>query len=122
MFIMAVGHSDDPDISEAIAELLEQCQEQLQGHEPQAGVLFAALDFEYQELLDGILAVYPNLELVGCSTAGELSSRLGYQQDSICLNLFYSDQVEFKSGGWTKFISRGRIHYKINTSDITQSV
>lgn len=95
MFMMAVGHSDDPDTSEAVAELVEQCQAQLQGHQPQAGVLFAALDCEHQALLDGILSIYPDLELVGCTTAGEISSTLGYQQDSICLNLFYSDEVSF---------------------------
>ena len=98
MLIMAVGHSDDPDSSEALADILEQCQKQLQGNIPQAGILFSALDFEYQTLLDGLLAIYPELELVGCTSSGEISSEMGYQQDSITLNLFYSDEVQFKAG------------------------
>ena len=98
MLRMAVGHSDDPETSEALTEVLEQCHEQLQGHQPQAGILLAALDFDHQALLDGILSVYPDLELIGCTTAGELSSELGYQQDSVVLNLFASDEVQFQAG------------------------
>lgn len=98
MFLMAVGHSDDPETSEALVELLEQCQEQLQGKIPQAGILFAAPEFDYQQLLDGLLEIYPDLQLVGCSSSGEISSVMGYQQDSIILNLFYSDEVTFRAG------------------------
>ena len=88
MFMMAVGHSDDPDISEALIDLLAQCRAQLKGHQPQAGILFAALEFDYQALLDGILAVYPNLELVGCTTAGEISSVLGINRILSCSTCF----------------------------------
>ncbi|NJN24438.1 MAG: hypothetical protein HC810_08705, partial [Acaryochloridaceae cyanobacterium RL_2_7] len=98
MFKMVVGHSEDPDTSEALLEILNQCQEQLDGEQPQAGILLAALEFDYQELLDGILALYPNLILVGCTTAGEVSSVMGYQQDSVLLTLFCSDEVQFQAG------------------------
>jgi len=74
MFVMAVGQSDDPDTSEAVLEILAQCQAQLQGHCPQAGILLAAFDLDHQALLTEISEIYPDLELVGCTTAGEISS------------------------------------------------
>lgn len=97
MFVMAVGHSDDPDTSEAVLEILAQCQAQLQGHCPQAGILLAAFDLDHQALLTEISEIYPDLELVGCTTAGEISSVMGYQQDSVTLTLFFSDEVTFQA-------------------------
>jgi hypothetical protein len=55
MFKVAVGHSNDPDSLEAINETLEQCQKSLDGEIPQAGILFAAIDFEYRLILQRIV-------------------------------------------------------------------
>ena len=41
---------------------------------------------------------WPDLALIGCTTDGELSSRLGFRQDSVVLVLFGSDRVEFTVG------------------------
>ncbi len=98
MLSVAVGHSYDPDAAEAIAEIFEQCDEQLQGKIPQAGLLFAAIDFEHQILLDRIMERYPGLELIGGTTDGELSSVEGFQQDSVNLTLFTSDNVQMHAG------------------------
>ncbi len=98
MLSVAVGHSYDPDAAEAIAEILEQCEEQLQGSIPQAGLLFAAIDFEHQILLDLIMERYPALELIGGTTDGELSSLEGFQQDSVSLTLFAADNVQIQAG------------------------
>lgn len=97
MFTVAIGHSIDPDAQEAVAEVLAQCQNSLSGQIPQAGILFAAIDFEHQIILDGILDCFPALELVGCTTDGELSSEMGFQQDSLTLMLFSSDEVEIRA-------------------------
>jgi hypothetical protein len=97
MFTVAIGHSIDPDAPEAVAEVLAQCQLSLADQLPQAGILFAAIDFDHQRILDDILAVFPDLELVGCTTDGELSSTMGFQQDSLVLMLFSSDEVEIRA-------------------------
>ena len=98
MLSVAVGHSFDPDADEAIAEILEQCEAQLQGKAPKAGLLFAAIDFEHQVLLDRIMERYPELELIGGTTDGELSSVEGFQQDSVTLTLFAADDVQISAG------------------------
>lgn len=95
MLKAVVGHSDDPDTKGAIAEVLEQCQTALAGLSPQAGMLFAAMDFEHSEILTAIHQTFPNLKLIGGSSCGQLSSVLEFQQDSVVLILFCSDQIEF---------------------------
>jgi len=97
MLKVAVGHSNDPDSLEAINEVLSQCQSVLTGRLPQAGVLFAAIDFDHQLILNHINAAFPGIELIGGTTDGELSSVLEFQQDSLTLMLFCSDTMEIRA-------------------------
>jgi hypothetical protein len=97
MLKIAVGHSNDPDSTEAVDEVLQQCLDSLSGEIPQAGILFAAIDFEHELILNQIDATFPNLELIGGTTDGEVSSVLGFQQDSLTLMLFCSDDIEIRA-------------------------
>jgi hypothetical protein len=98
MFKAFVGHSNDPDSQWAIAEVLQQCQDNLNGEVPQAGVLLAAIDFDHALILAQIQDTFPGIELIGCSTNGEISSVMGFQEDSLTLMVFCSDQVEIRAG------------------------
>jgi hypothetical protein len=98
MFFTVVAQSDDIDTEGALAEILAQCHEKLGKRVPKAGLLFSTIDLEHDQVLDGILNAWPNLELIGCTTAGEMSSALGYREDSVALVLFGSDSIEFASG------------------------
>ena len=98
MLNVVVGHSDDSASLEAIDEVLTQCLDELNGQCPQAGVLFAGIDFEHAEILQAIDRVFPQLELIGCTTDGEMSSMLGFQQDSLTLMLFVSDTLSIRVG------------------------
>src|SRR4051812_44341363 len=42
MLSVVVGHSDDPDASGALADVLETCRAGLAGRTPSAGILFSA--------------------------------------------------------------------------------
>ena len=95
--IAALGHSEDLDSADAIAEALDQCAETLAGKTPQAGLLYAGIDHDHQALLDGIEARYPGIQLIGCTTHGEMSSG-GFAEDSVVLMLFHSDRVQFRAG------------------------
>ena len=98
MFFTVVAQSDDIDTEGALAEILAQCREKLGERVPKAGLVFSAIDLEHDQVLDGILNAWPGLELIGCTTAGEMSSALGYRDDSVALVLFGSDSIEFASG------------------------
>ncbi|MBD2385028.1 FIST signal transduction protein [Cylindrospermum sp. FACHB-282] len=98
MLKIAIGHSEDPDAQSAIEEVLDQCIKALTGTVPQGGLLFAAIDFEHTLILQAINQMFPKIELIGCTTDGEMSSILGFQQDSLTLMLFCSDTVEIRAG------------------------
>jgi hypothetical protein len=80
MLKLAVGHSNDPDSQFAVAEVVEQIRTALGGSSPKAGLLFAAIDFDHPLVLDQIVAAFPEIELIGGTTDGEMSSVLGFEQ------------------------------------------
>ncbi len=98
MFKSHIGHSEDPDSESAIEEVLQQCCQSLVADIPQAGILFAALDFDHAFILDRIQEAFPGIELVGCTTNGEMSSVLGFREDSLILMVFCSDQIRIRAG------------------------
>jgi hypothetical protein len=98
MFKAFVGHSNDPDSQGAIDEVLQQCQASLDGELPQAGILLAAIDFDHALILAQIQETFPGIEIIGSTTNGEVSSVLGFQEDSLSLMVFCSDRVEIRAG------------------------
>lgn len=98
MLQVAVGHSCDPDSQDAIEEVIEQCLSSLAGAIPQAGILLGDIDFDYEVILQHIHQTFPGIELIGGTSDGEMSSVLGFQQDSIMLMLLSSDTVEMRAG------------------------
>jgi hypothetical protein len=97
MFSAVVGHSEDTDAKAVAEEILGQCRSKLGDTKPQAGLLFAAMDLDHQQLLDEIGDALPGIDLIGCTTDGELSSE-GFGQDSVTLMLFASDTADITSG------------------------
>jgi len=95
---IVVAHSNDPDSLSAVKEILQQSKDSLQGNNPQAGILFAAIDFDHSLILENINQAFPGIELIGGTTDGEISSLLEFQQDSITLMLFCSDEIEILAG------------------------
>jgi hypothetical protein len=95
MLKSVVGHSNDPDSLFAIQDVLDQCLLDLGTDIPQAGILFAAPNFEHGLILQHIQHVFPGMHLIGGTTDGEISSVMGFQEDSLTLLLFCSDEVEF---------------------------
>jgi hypothetical protein len=98
MFRMAVGHSDDVDVELALEAVFRECDSALRGATPTAGLLFSAWDQDHARLVEAVRARYPGIELAGSTTAGEMSSVIGFQEDSIALALFASDSVDVTAG------------------------
>ena len=97
MIIASIGQAEDIDTRKAAARAIRQCQQQLRGKMPQAGLVFAGIHFDHQLMLDEIQRSFPDLELIGCTTAGEFSSNFGFSEDSITLMVFYSDTIQIKT-------------------------
>ena len=98
MFRVAIGHSIDPDSESAISEAISECKKVLDGEVPQAGILFTAIDFDHGLILQQIQNAFGEIELIGGTTNGEISSSMGFQQDSLTLMVFASDEVEIRAG------------------------
>ncbi|MEO1591745.1 MAG: FIST N-terminal domain-containing protein, partial [Cyanobacteria bacterium J06632_22] len=73
------------------------CKAELGQDQPQAAVLFAAPDFDHALILETIYQSFPDIQLIGGTSDAEISSCLTFQQDSITLTLFCSDEVEFSA-------------------------
>jgi hypothetical protein len=98
MFRMAVGHSDDIDVERALDAVIEECEAVLAGAVPSAGLLLASWDSDHRAMIDRVRARYPGIELAGTSSSGEMSSVLGFSDDSVALALFASDTVDIVAG------------------------
>jgi hypothetical protein len=98
MFRMAVGHSDDVDLEVALDEVFAACDAGLDGAHPKAGLLLASWATDYGAVVRAVRDHYPGVQLAGSSTAGEISSELGFAEDSIELALIASDDVDATVG------------------------
>jgi hypothetical protein len=100
MLRVACAHSIDIDESDAVAELLQQLVERLDGHRPQAGLLFVGAERDTPQVLRMIRERLPDLHLIGCSSDAELCTggEAGMIQDSITLMVFASDVLRFAVG------------------------
>ena len=98
MFRMAVGHSDDIDLKSALQTVFAECEAGLDGATPKAAVLFAAWDLDHVAVIDAIHDRYPGIDVAGATTAGEMSSVVGFSEDSLAIAMFASDSVDITSG------------------------
>src|SRR3982751_148734 len=96
---MAVGHrSDDADPEEAPRVRIDQRRTSLGENQPRAGLLFLAADAFDPTLVETVRDAFPAMNLVGATSSAEISSVNGYQEDSITLAAFASDDVEIGTG------------------------
>lgn len=94
----AVAHSEDVILSEAVKDICRQIHAKMKDTVPQAGILFCSLDFDHAYILSQIGAAFPSIELAGCTTDGEMSSDIGFSEDSIVFMAFASDRSEIHAG------------------------
>ena len=98
MLKLAVGHSAEYAPEAMVQEIIAQCEDDLDGANPQAGIVLAATGLEFSAILTGLRRHWPSLNLIGCSSVGELSSKLLYEEDSVAVMLFASDKIEIRTG------------------------
>lgn len=89
--------SQEVDTLTAVAEVIAQCTEQLQGERPVAAFLFASTEYDHAQVLEAIADRWPGLPLVGGSTDGEVSTQ-GFGHDSIVLTLLTGEGIRASVG------------------------
>ncbi len=98
MITVGTGQAEGLETHTVVQAALSQCREQLGDADPKAGIVFAGSHFDHQMMLNAIRHQFPQIELVGCTTAGDFSTNLGFSDDAITLMLFHSDDVEIQAG------------------------
>src|SRR3981189_2967122 len=93
-----VVHSKDVDSVDAVAELIAGAQVALGASLPRVAMLFAGIDHDFAVVLEQINAQWPGMELIGCTTDGEMSSHILFAEDSLALVLLSGDDCHAVSG------------------------
>lgn len=99
MSILAgVGFSQNPNPESAINEAYTQAIIPLGNHTPTFILLYASSTaYDQQRLLTEIYSKV-NTTVIGCSTAGEITSAGGSLDSSVAMMLIYSDTMQFTTG------------------------
>src|SRR6476660_3897931 len=95
---MAVGQSDEVAPADAIAAAIEECKAALGDLRSRAGILFSAFDSFDPSVATALREAFPDATVMGSTSAAEISSSAGYQEDSITLAMFASDVVDVTAG------------------------
>ena len=98
MLNTTIAVSDDIDPSEALQKVLLECTEKIGSTPPQVGIFFTScMDVDLQGMLGKIVEAFPSIDLIGCTTDGEISSNTSFIEDSVALLLLSSDTIEFST-------------------------
>ena len=101
MLKVGVGHREGLDMDRLLAQVLADARAQLGATPVLAGIVTVAGGFDPQAIADGLAAALPGVPIVGTTSAGDLSSRLGVSEDSINLLLLAAepgDGIRFSAG------------------------
>jgi phosphoserine phosphatase RsbU/P len=107
MLRMAVGHAKCLDADCATRGVVESCRRDLGGQAPVGLLLFTGAGYDHEVILDVIEKAFPGVPLVGCTTAGEMSSTGGSSDDSVLLVAFAGEGIGCATGVARDFAAPG---------------
>ena len=88
--------SDDLDPLAGVRSVVADCRDQLGARRAAAGLFFTScLEADYGQMLAVIAEAFPDIELIGCTTDGEITPQRGFTEDSSALLLLISDEISF---------------------------
>ncbi len=77
---------------------IAQCRAQLGDAVPQAVLVVAAGEFDLGQIGTTVRLAWPGVAVVGCSSAGDFSSALGFDEDSVLLLCLAGDELLITAG------------------------
>ena len=98
MLQIGLGRAEGIDTKSIVERVISDCMAEIEGQTPQAGIVYAGAQFNYQLMLDMINDAFPGIELIGCTTAGDYSSDHGFSDDAITLILISSENIDIGTG------------------------
>lgn len=98
MLKVSVGWSDDPDSATSAGDAMDMAAGGLEENAPQAALVYASIDMDLGAVSQTMRARYPDLLIAGCTTDGEIAGGEGFLEDSLVVQFFWSDSIEFTVG------------------------
>ena len=98
MIHVGLGQAEGFETERIVTRVIADCRNQLKNHIPTGGIVFAGPHIDHALMLDMILKAFPDVSLIGCTTAGNFSSFHGVSDDAVSLALFSSTTIEFSVG------------------------
>ncbi len=93
---VGVGRSSSEDSFQAGRDAATEALSK-HGKNPQVLIVFGAMRFDHQRLLDGVTSVAGDIPMVGGTTAGEISTS-GFSTQSVVIMALGSDDLDFSTG------------------------
>jgi hypothetical protein len=93
-----VGKGKHPDAEKAALQAAEECRSQLGIRRPDFLVLLSSVAYNQQTILDTIRREFPDVPLIGCSTAGEIYAS-GPDEGTVALAGLSGVQARLAMGG-----------------------
>lgn len=95
MLHSAIGICDDIDVTFGLAKVIAACQAGMGDVTPQLGILFTScMEIDFAAVLAAIDQAFPGIQLVGCTTDGEIGLGEDFIEDSLALLLVAGDGLE----------------------------
>ncbi len=98
MFAADVVQVEDINTAAAVKTVIRRLRWKLDGRQPQAGIVLAGIDSDHSLILGTLKDAFPTMDIVGCTTAGELSSDFGFSDASISIMVIGSDTLTIGVG------------------------
>lgn len=98
MIAASVGVGTGNDAYKAGAEACAQALSGIPGGKASALIVFGSISFDQDKLIEGIAATAPGGLIIGCSTAGEISSEGFSNEKTVVVMAIDSDQMQFWGG------------------------
>lgn len=120
MIQSVIGISDDIDLAVAIEDVITECHNKWGDCPclPQVGLLFTScMDANFSDLLARILREFPGIQLIGCTTDGEISRQTGFIEDSLALLLLASDTLRFATAVATDLSQNAEASFRAAFTD-----
>ncbi len=97
MLKASVGLSEGEDAHAVGANAAQDAMDRL-GAEPSAAIVFSSVAYDQEKMLAGVRSVTKNAVLVGCSTAGEITTDGPAKRHSVAVMTLASPDIAFYAG------------------------
>lgn len=98
MIQASVGISQGDDAYAVGANACQDAFDRLGASDPSVVLVFASVEYDQQKMLDGVRSVSKEAPLVGCSTAGEITTEGPAKRHSVAVMALKSDSITFFAG------------------------